>query len=125
MVNPFKSNALVISSKLIHGITKQLTIIYDRSQIYTVKGAKYLGVLLTNINDNKLNFYEHIDVLECKNAGSVAIITKLKQSFLNKMYYNYILQYSRSFPLRLWYYYLGLNTFIPPTKTTNIAKQSS
>ena len=56
MVNPFKSNALVISPKSIHGITKQLTIIYDRSQIYTVKGAKYLEVLLTNIIDNKLKY---------------------------------------------------------------------
>ena len=43
-------------------------------EIYSVKSAKHLGVII----DNKINFYEHIKVLECKIARSVEILTKLK-----------------------------------------------
>ena len=73
-VNPSKSNVLVISSKLIHDFTEQLTVSYDSFQIYSVKSARYLGVII----DNRINFYEHIKVLECKIARSVGILTKLK-----------------------------------------------
>ena len=72
--NPSKSNVLVISPKLIHNFIEQLTVSYDSSQIYSVKSAKYLGVII----DNRINFYEHIKALECKIAHSVGILTKLK-----------------------------------------------
>ena len=48
MVNPSKSNVLVISPKLIHDFTEQLTVSYDSFQIYSVKSAKYLGVIIDN-----------------------------------------------------------------------------
>ena len=73
-VNPSKSNVLVISPKLIHDFTEQLTVSYDSFQIYSVKSAEYLGLII----DNRINFYEHIKVLECKIACSVGILTKLK-----------------------------------------------
>ena len=73
-VNPSKSNVLGISPELIHDFTEQLTVSYDSSQIYSVKSAKYLGVII----DNRINFYEHIKALECKIARSVGILTKLK-----------------------------------------------
>ena len=73
-VNPSKSNVLVISPKLIHDFTEQLTVSYDTFQICSVKSVKYLGVII----DNRINFYEHIKVLECKIARSVGILTKLK-----------------------------------------------
>ena len=73
-VNRSKSNALVISPKLIHDFAEQLTVSYDSFQIYSVKSAKYLGVII----DNRINFYDHIKVLECKIARSVGILTKLK-----------------------------------------------
>ena len=74
-VNLSKSNVLVISPKLIHDFTEQLTVCYNSFQILSVKSAKYLGVIII---DNKINFYEHIKVLECKIARSVGILTKLK-----------------------------------------------
>ena len=73
-VNPSKSNVLVISPKLNHDFAEQLTVSYDSSQIYSVKSAKYLGVII----DNRINFYEHIKAIECKIARSVGILTKLK-----------------------------------------------
>ena len=36
--------------------------------------VKHLGIII----DNRINFYEHIKVLECKIARSVGILTKLK-----------------------------------------------
>ena len=56
-VNPSKSNVLVISPKLIHDITEQLTVSYDKFQIHSVKSAKYLGVII----DNRINFCEHMN----------------------------------------------------------------
>ena len=75
-VNPSKStcNVLVVSPKLIYDFTEQITVSYDSSQIYSVKSAKYLGVII----DNRINFYKHIKALECKIARSVGILTKLK-----------------------------------------------
>ena len=61
-VNPSKSNVLVIFPKLIHDFTEQLTVSCDSFQIYSVKSAKYLGVII----DNRINFYEHIKVLNVK-----------------------------------------------------------
>ena len=86
-VNPSKPNVLVISIKLIYDFTEQLTVSYDSFQIYSVKNAKYLGVII----DNRINFYKHIKVLECKIARSVGILTKLKtiplkQSLLHLYY---------------------------------------
>ena len=73
-VNPSKFNVLVISPKLVHDFTEQLTVNYDSFQIYSVKSAKYLGVII----DNRINFYVHIKVLESKIALSLGILTKLK-----------------------------------------------
>ena len=74
IVNPSKSNVLVISPKLIHDFTEQLIVSYNSSQIYSVKSTKYLRVII----DNRINFYEHIKALECKIARFVGILTKLK-----------------------------------------------
>ena len=73
-VNPSKANILIISPKLIHDFTELLTVSYDSFQIYLIKSAKYLGVII----DNRINFYEHIKVLESKIARSVGILTKQK-----------------------------------------------
>ena len=73
-INPSKSNFLVISPKLIHDFTEQLTVSCDSYQIYSVKSAKYLGVII----DYRINFYEHIKIFECRIARSVGILTKLK-----------------------------------------------
>ena len=63
-VNPAKSNVAVISSKSTHNITQHLMINNDSSQNHTGKSTQYLRVII----DNKLNFYEQIKVLECKNC---------------------------------------------------------
>ena len=56
-------------------------------EIKTVYKAKYLGVIF----DNRLNFHEHIKILEAKIARSVGILNKLKyflpSSALLKLYY--------------------------------------
>ena len=52
-----------------HDFTEQLTVSYDSFQIYSVKSAKYY---------NRINFYEHIKIFECKIARSLGILTKLK-----------------------------------------------
>ena len=52
--------------------SSQLVMIVPK--IFSVKSAKYLGVII----DNRINFYDHIKVLECKIARSVGILTKLK-----------------------------------------------
>ena len=56
-------------------------------EIRTVFKAKYLGILF----DNRLNFHEHIKILEVKIARSVGILNKLKyflpSSALLKLYY--------------------------------------
>ena len=50
-------------------------------KIKTVYKEKYLGVLF----DNRLNFHEHIKILEAKKARSVRILNKLKY-FLPRLY---------------------------------------
>ena len=59
-------------------------------EIKSVYKAKYLGITF----DNRLNFHEHIKILETKIARSVGILNKLKyflpSSALLKLYYSLI-----------------------------------
>ena len=59
-------------------------------EIKTIFKAKYLGIIF----DNRLNFHEHIKILEVKIARSVGILNKLKyflpSSALSKLYYVFI-----------------------------------
>ena len=119
-VNPSKSNVLVISPKLIHDFTEQLTVSCDSFQICLVKSGKYLGLII----DNRINFYEHIKVLECKIARSVGILTKLKTILPNQnllqLYYTLVHSHL-TYEISIW----GSTYPSHLQKLQKIAKQST
>ena len=72
-INPTKSQAIVISPKL-NSSSPILKLMINSSNIAIADCVKYLGVYI----DNKLNFREHINILESKVSRSVGILCKLK-----------------------------------------------
>ena len=85
-LNPAKSNLLIITTKLnfpLDNIDTQCTY----GLIKSVNKAKYLGILL----DVKLNFSDHIKVLEKQVARSVRIRSQLRSFlYLKKLFLNFI-----------------------------------
>ena len=86
MLNSKKSQLLIIAPNLKFS-NVVLNIQSPASKIKNVFKAKYFGILF----DNRLNFHEHIKLLEAKIAQSVEILNKLKcflpSSALLKLYY--------------------------------------
>ena len=72
-INLSKSTAILISSKLNTQITN-VNITIDYSPITISETAKYLGV----ITDSKLNFQNHIKIIESKLSRGVGILCRLK-----------------------------------------------
>ena len=70
-------------------------------EVKTVFKAKYLGIIF----DNRLNYHEHIKILEAKIARSVGILNKLKyfllSSALLKLYYALIYSHF-NYGLAVW-----------------------
>ena len=77
-LNTNKSNALFISPKQ-NIPPPEINVNCPLGIIKSVNKAKYLGINL----DNKLNFRNHIKLIEMKIARSVGILNKLKH-YLNK-----------------------------------------
>jgi hypothetical protein len=86
-INPSKSNALIISPKLLQTSPLHLSINCNNNPVNVVESTKHLGVIL----DDNLNFKQHIKVLESKVTRSVGILCKLKnvfpQTILLQLYY--------------------------------------
>ena len=72
-LNAKKSNLLVINPKL-NSPPIEMNLICPAGYIQSVNKAKYLGIYL----DYKLNFFDHIKMVEIKVARSVGILNKLK-----------------------------------------------
>ena len=72
-INPSKSTAILISPKLNTQITN-VNITIDNSLITISETAKYLGVMI----DSKLNFQNHIKIIESKLSRGVGILYRLK-----------------------------------------------
>ena len=85
-LNSKKSQLLIIVPNLKFS-NVVLNIQSPAGEIKSVFKTKYLGILF----DNRLNFHEHITILELKIARSVGILNKLKyflpSSALLKLYY--------------------------------------
>ena len=85
-LNPATSNLLIIVPKL-NSSSVNIDIQCTDGIIKSVNEAKYLGIIL----DVKLNFSDHMKVLENKVTRSVEILIKLKyflpQDALLKLYY--------------------------------------
>ena len=72
-INPSKSTAILISPTLNTQITN-VNITIDNSPIIISETAKYLGVMI----DSKLNFQNHIKIIENKLSRGVGILYRLK-----------------------------------------------
>ena len=72
-INPSKSTAILISPKLNTQITN-VNITIDNSPITISETAKYLGVMI----DSKLNFQNHLKIIESKLSRGVGILYRLK-----------------------------------------------
>ena len=72
-INPSKSTATLISPKLNTQITN-VNITIDNSPITISETAKYLGVMI----NSKLNFQNHIKIIESKLSRSIRILYRLK-----------------------------------------------
>ena len=72
-INPSKSTAILISPKLNTQITN-VNFAIDNSPITISETAKYLGVTI----DSKLNFQNHIKIIESKLSRGVGILYRLK-----------------------------------------------
>ena len=99
-VNPSKSYALIISpnAKIDPPI---LNISYNHSPVKVVNSVKYLGIVL----DNKLQFKQHIALLESKLSRSLGFLFKTKsflpKDILKKLYYAFIHSHL-NFGLIIW-----------------------
>ena len=99
-VNPSKSYALIISpnAKIDPPI---LNISYNHSPVKVVNSVKYLGIVL----DNKLQFKQHIALLESKLSRSLGILFKTKsflpKDILKRLYYAFIHSHL-NFGLIIW-----------------------
>ena len=71
-LNPAKSNVLIINPKLT-STTPKLEITCSNGSILSTTKAKYLGVII----DDKLNFSEHVKLIEFKVVRAVGILDKL------------------------------------------------
>ena len=72
-INPSKSTAILISPKPNTLITNA-NITINNSSITISKTAKYLGVMI----DSKLNFQNHIKIIESKLSRGIGILYRLK-----------------------------------------------
>ena len=72
-INPSKSTAILISANLNTQITN-VNITIDNSSITISETAKYLGVMI----DSKLNFQNHLKIIESKLSRGVGILYRLK-----------------------------------------------
>ena len=119
-LNASKSQALIISPKL-RCSPVYLNLQCPAGTIKSVNNAKYLGITLDN---NRLNFHEHIKITETKVARSVGILSKLKhylpESAMLQLYYS-LVHSQLIYELAAW-----SNTF--PSylaKLTSLQKKSS
>ena len=91
-LNPAKSNVLIINPKLT-STTPKLEITCPNGLILSTTKPKYLGVII----DDKLNFSEHVKLIETKVARAVGIVGKLNyyipQKALLTLYYSLIHPY--------------------------------
>ena len=91
-LNPAKSKVLIINAKFTQ-TTPKLEITCPNGSILSTTKAKYLGVII----DDKLNFSEHVKLIEIKVAQSVGILGKLNyylpQKALLTLYYSIIHPY--------------------------------
>ena len=80
---------MIIFTKL-NSLTLQLNVNCSAWSIKFTTNVKYLGVII----DNKLNFKDHINLVETKISRSVGILEKLKhyldRTSLLKLYYTLI-----------------------------------
>ena len=102
LVNPVKSNAMIISPKQCNAYpTPTTSLLYDEVPVKIVNEFKYLGVVL----DSKFDFHAHIQLIENKISRAVGIISKLKHIFpsdaLLKLYYSLLHPYLL-YGLHIW-----------------------
>ena len=86
-INPSKTNIIIIPPEQTNATIPHLHLISNGSAINIVDSSKYLGVVI----DNKLNFKQHIKMIEGKVARFVGILSKLKhffpQNIMLQLYY--------------------------------------
>ena len=89
-INPTKTDIIIIPPKQMKATIPHLHLTSDGSAINIVDSAEYLGVVI----DNKLNFKQHIKMMEEKVAFSVGILSKLKhffpQNIMLQLYYTLV-----------------------------------
>ena len=107
LINPTKTNAIIIPPKQTKAPITRLLFINNGSAVNIVDSAQYLGVVI----DNKLKFKQHIKMMQGKVARSVGILSNLKhfftQNFMLQLYYALVNSFL-SYAIIIW------GALIPP-----------